>query len=424
MKFALVALAVLVSACSSRNPTQPDAAVFDEAVPFTLSVNATAGTGPTGGTASIVARVQNGHGTNLPNVMVAFKTDVGTLSSASAATLSDGTVTLSLTAATAATITATAGTLTAHALVQSNPNVPIVPPVPDGPAPPPPGPPAPGALTVTLLVTPGVTGTATTFGLQSSGISRAVWTFGDGASVTTTAPSASHVYTAAGRYTASVTITDTIGRTASNSQTFTITDAPPPPPPPGPSYTVTLTATPSSVVAGDDATLTAKVTLDNGALAPTSYAWDCDGSSATAAVTTGTNTFMCTYPTPGAAMPSTVTVTGGTATGTGSTTVAVAAFAPLFVNVAVDNPKPPIGTTLTFTGTVTSSRALPSLLQWEWDFDNTATSVYTRTESSASPHPTTLINGYGNAGVKTIKVRVTDSATGRQATGTTTVTVQ
>src|SRR6476646_6179691 len=147
MKFAIVALAVLVSACSSRLPTQPDAVAFDEAAPVTLSLNATAGTGPQGGTATLVARVQNGHGTNLPHVTVAFTTDHGSLSTATAETIADGTASLTLTSATPATITATAGPLIAHASIHSNPTVPVVPPGPGGPEPVPPGPPAPLPLT-------------------------------------------------------------------------------------------------------------------------------------------------------------------------------------------------------------------------------------------------------------------------------------
>jgi PKD repeat protein len=427
MKFALVALAVLVSACSSPLAPNNPALVPElaETAPFTLSLNGTAGTGASGGTASIVARVQNSHGTNLAGVMVSFKTDVGSLSSASAETIADGTASLMLTAATPATITASAGTLTAHTSIHSNPNVPTVPPVPDGPAPAPPGPPAPGPLEVRLLVTPGATGTATTFGLASSGISRAVWTFGDGASTTTTVPSASHVYAAAGSYTASVTITDTIGRSASNSQLVVITDAPPPPgppPPPAPSYTVTVSASPSSLVVNESATLTAAVTANNGAAPATSYAWDCDANG-TVDATTSSNTTTCSYPTAGPAMKSSVTVTGGTATGSGSVTVTVNAAAPLAVSVsALPTGAIGIGQLVTFTATLTSTGGVPmSGITWEWD-DN-GDGVY-EFASPAHMNPNSRTTSYGSAAVFTLKVRATDQATGRTAIGTRTVTVQ
>jgi PKD repeat protein len=340
---ALVLVFGAASACSYHAPTLPDAVPFNEATPTTLTLNATAGTGPSGGTASIVARVQNGRGSNLGGFRVQFTTDAGSLSTPSVETLADGTASLMLTAATTATVIATAGTLTTRALVQSNPNVPIVSPGPDGPEPPRPGPPAPSPLTVTLLVTPGDTGTATTFGLNSPGISRAVWTFGDGASATTTAPSASHVYTAAGSYTASVTITDTIGRTASNSATFAIADTPPPPPPPAPSYSVTLTVIPSSVLVAVSTTLTATVIPQNGAPAPTTYAWTFGDGTTT---TTATSTTTHAYATP-RTFTASVTATGGTVSGSASTPVTVTAVVPLFTAAGTGSDVIQLPTTMT-----------------------------------------------------------------------------
>ena len=140
MKFALV-LAVLASACSEYTTTRPDAVpVFQASAPTVLSLSATAGTGPAGGTALITARVQNGHGANLAGVRVTFTTDVGTLSTRAAETDADGTASLTLTAATTATVIAATGTLTARAMIHSNPNVPTVPPTPEGPPPPAVGP--------------------------------------------------------------------------------------------------------------------------------------------------------------------------------------------------------------------------------------------------------------------------------------------
>jgi len=317
----VVLLAVLVSACAYTNPTQPDATVFDAAAPVTLSLNATAGTGPQGGTASIVARVQNGHGTNLPHVPVTFTTDHGSLSTATAETIADGTATLTLTSATPAVITATAGPLIAHASIHSNPTVPVVSPGPGGPEPTPPGPPAPLPLTVTMNVTAGPTGSATSFSLSMPCcLAQAVWTFGDGASATSTIPTMSHVYTVPGAYTASVTITDTIGRTASNSQTFAIATTPPPPP-----YLVTLSAAPTTILVGAASTLTASVIRQNGAPVPTAYAWtfgDSTGSTTTTASTSHV------YAKAGSFSAS-VTATGGTASGSGSTTVTVTAAIPV-----------------------------------------------------------------------------------------------
>jgi hypothetical protein len=57
------------------------------------------------------------------------------------------------------------------------------------------------------------------------------WTFGDGAS--DSGASVAHTYQTAGSYTATVTVTDDYGDTASASVVIQVTGPPPPPPPPG-----------------------------------------------------------------------------------------------------------------------------------------------------------------------------------------------
>ena len=55
------------------------------------------------------------------------------------------------------------------------------------------------------------------------GIARYIWSFGDGsATQTTTGPTVSHAYPTAGTFVASLTIEDTLGRTANTSQTITV----------------------------------------------------------------------------------------------------------------------------------------------------------------------------------------------------------
>lgn len=424
MKFITLALgALVVSACTYHAPTAPALVTVDEKAPTTLTLSATAGTGPHGGTAVVTAKVQNGHGEKLPGVTVQFTTDLGTLSSSSAETQADGTASLTLTAEKPATVIATAGAATARMIVPSNPPTPAPPaPSPTDPTPPPPPgspSPGPGPLTVTLLVNPADAGSSTSFGIAGPGITRAVWTFGDGTSATTTVGSTNHVYQAAGVYTASVTVTDTFGRTASDGETFTVKA---PPPPPGPSYSVTVSASPSSVVAGESATLTATVTQERGAPPPTSYAWDCAGDGKSV-VTTGSNTQRCTYPTAGS-KTSSVTVTGGSgAIGSGAVTVTVTQGAPLFVSISA--PTPPVvlvNVPVTFRATVTSSGPIPAALQWEWDDnDDNTYDVIVTAASSPNDHTTS----FGSVGVKSIKVRVTDLATGRTVTSSPrTVTVQ
>lgn len=370
----------------------------------------------------MTAKVQNGRGDVLSGVTVVFTATVGTLADTSAATDPKGIATTAITATEPAKITATAGSVTAQTIValQAPITTPTTP-TPPEPPPPPPGPPPPGPLTVTLLVTPAQAGSATTFSLASPGITRAVWIFGDGASTTTTAPTTSHIYAAAGTYTASVTITDTIGRTASDSETVTI---PAPPPPPGPSYTVTLAANPSTVIVNETSTLTATATPVNGAGQPESYAWDCNGDGTTDFTTT-TNSQTCRYTTvsaPGVPTVSRVTVTGGAASGTASVNVTVTAGAPLAAQVtAVPSGTLTIGQPVTFTATLSSTGPVPtSGLTWEWDFDGDSTIDVV---SAAHGNPDGQTTTYGSAGVKTLKVKATDTATGRTANGTRTVTV-
>src|SRR5207245_2755803 len=97
--------------------------------------------------------------------------------------------------------------------------------------------------------------------------------------------------------------------------------------------TVTLAASPATVLTGSSSTLTAMVTLLNGATAPTSFDWDCNNDG-TVDATTAINTTSCAYPTAGtitskvtvsgsASASATTTVTGVTGTVTGSTTTTV-----------------------------------------------------------------------------------------------------
>jgi large repetitive protein len=67
-----------------------------------------------------------------------------------------------------------------------------------------------------LKVTPAAHGDPTTFDASHStvaygAIASYAWDFGDGVAQTTTTPTVTHDYTAPGRYTARVTLTDTAG---------------------------------------------------------------------------------------------------------------------------------------------------------------------------------------------------------------------
>ncbi|MEO8257499.1 MAG: PKD domain-containing protein [Acidobacteriota bacterium] len=197
---------------------------------------------------------------------------------------------------------------------------------------------------------------------------------------------------------------------------------PAPTPPPAPSYAVTLTASPAAVTVQDSATLTATIVALNGAPTPTSYAWDCDGD-ALAEERTDSATHVCTYPTVGPAMRSSVTVTSGTVTGTGSTTLAVNAAAPLALAIAAaPGGIVAIGDLVRFTATLTSTGGVPTFgISWEWDENGDEVFEFV---SPAHKNPDSRVTSYGSAAVFTLKVRATDAATERQAIGTRFVTVR
>ncbi|HMD34080.1 MAG TPA: hypothetical protein VKH42_03885 [Vicinamibacterales bacterium] len=136
--------------------------------------------------------------------------------------------------------------------------------------------------------------------------------------------------------------------------------------------------------------------------------------------TTAVNFHACAYNSAGTSH-SHVTVSGGSVVGVGTVDVTVLAGALLTVQI-VPVPLTPIniGTSVVFTATVTSAGPVPSLLQWEWDTNGDGTYDLT-IASAANPYAQSIT--FGTTGVQTVKVRVTDTATGRSAIGTVLVTV-
>lgn len=251
------------------------------------------------------------------------------------------------------------------------------------------------------------------------------FSFGDGSpAVSTEKNQVRHTYASVGKVTAAATLVDAAGRRASTETLIDVRDepapepAPPQPPPPAPSYIVTASASPTSVIIGDPTTVTATAIPQNGAPAPTSYAWDCTNDGTIDQTTAGPSA-QCSYTSAGT---KTVLVTARSAgaTGSGTTTVTVTSGAQLFVGVTASNQNPAIGDPVTFTATVTSSGPIPPSFQWFWDDTNDG-NVDTF-ETGASPKNRTT--SYGSVGAVTMKVRAVDPITGREATGTKTVTVQ
>jgi len=223
------AACLTLGGCSFAAPLQPSppAAPMPQAgTPATLELGLAPGIGDAGGTAAINVRVLDAYGAPVAQIGVMLTSTDGTISPSLIGTDFGGRGSARLQAA-PGFVTVTASTtsgLSRTAVVAIQP-IPPAPPAPTPlPAPTPmPEPPVP-PLTVTLLVTSGTAGTVTGFSLATQAIARATWTFGDGGTASTTAPATSHTYSVAGTYTASVTVIDTRGRTASDSATFTIRD--------------------------------------------------------------------------------------------------------------------------------------------------------------------------------------------------------
>src|SRR5947209_2324454 len=133
----LAALLASLIGCSTRTPVDPTPPpIISDATPFTLTLSTTVGMGQDAGRAIVMARVQNSRGVNLPDIMVQFATDVGTLSADRMHTTADGIATITLIAPSTARVTVHAGTLTAQALVTSQPGSTVQPPPPLEPQPP------------------------------------------------------------------------------------------------------------------------------------------------------------------------------------------------------------------------------------------------------------------------------------------------
>lgn len=222
-----------VAGCGYHEPLAPTVPVVtvNDATPATLTLGTVIGQGVDAGHSTILARVQNGHGVNLPNVTVQFTTDTGALSATSGVTGVDGLTSVIVTAPTTATITSSVGSLVAHVSVISAPPLPpptpsvppvLLPPPTPVPTPAPAPPPAP-VLSLVLTCVPATHGgpaptscnLTTTYGstlILSTAVSGVAWDWGDGTAGpggVSIAPVNTHGYAASGTYTVTATETAT-----------------------------------------------------------------------------------------------------------------------------------------------------------------------------------------------------------------------
>lgn len=221
-----------------------------------------------GGTVKIVAQVRDASGNGLPNVLVAFSTTAGSLSSSSVSTDGTGTATTNLTTTSKATVTATAGGSGKNATVDVN--VAALP-------------------TITLSASPAspVAGQPVTFtiGVDATNAANPVRNvridFGDGdfedLGVVTGSTTAAHVYDDEGNQSVTVTVTDSAGQQARQVLALVVS----------PSAPIPVTVSPSTAQKGVPVTFTATATASSG-VAIESYDWSFgDGTSKT---TTGNQT--------------------------------------------------------------------------------------------------------------------------------------
>ncbi len=445
MRPLLLVVALLSLGCGS-SPTSPTAQPVSPAAQNSLTLSAVTGHGADAGHATVTATLRTPTGAAASDVPVIFDTSTGILSASAVLTIGNGTATTTVTATTATTATLTAiafGTSASMAVaIEAPPPSPPPPPPPPnppptGPVPPPPIPPstpppsptptppvpAPTPPPPAVTVAVSVTASATQIVVGSSSMLHATASVSNGAAITsyawdcngdgivdatTIAPTSSTVcvYPTVGTFAATVTaVSGSLSGMA--GVTVHVTAAP------APALSVGLTASSNVVIFGDSSTLTASPNPQNGAPPVTSYAWDCgDG----VIVTNGIATHVCTYPTV-SVQTAHVTVTGGALTASAITVVSVT-LAPLLVDIVPSTLTPAIGAPVTFTATVTSARPIPALLQWQWDFSNDGI-IDATVASAASPLAQLFpAPGYTSSGAKTVKVIVTDVATGRTATNT------
>jgi PKD repeat protein len=224
------------------------------------------------------------------------------------------------------------------------------------------------------------------------------WNFGDG--TTASGRIVTKTFTAAGKRTVTLTVTDAAGSGASTARTVTVAgvDAP----------TVTLTVAPDPPLAGQPAVLTADADADDGH-SIVRYSWDFgDGTTET----TTSSSISKTYTTRGTYVAR-VTVTddvGQTASASKSFTISGSGVTASFT---ISPKEPEEGESVYFDGSASSGAGGATITEWTWDFGDGGDPV--------EDNDPTVSHTYADSGEYVVRLTVTDSQ-GR--TGTTTATVE
>jgi Bacterial Ig-like domain (group 1)/PKD domain len=255
--------------------------------------------GPSGGTSTISARVEDVSGSGVPGVPVTFTTDAGSLSPPTANTDSNGSATTTLTTSQRATITANVAGKTATVVIGLNPRTGVT---LTGP---------------TTAIAAGVPASFTVGVSATANIRNVNIDFGDGTSQQLGALSGSttvqHTYNTSGSFTVTATATDASGFSEQVATSITILPAQPP--------AVTITASNPNPGVGETVILTA--TASGATSTILSYQWDL-GANATPpnAQTTG-NQVTVSWGVPGTKIITVTVVQASGPTGNGQTAVVV-----------------------------------------------------------------------------------------------------
>ena len=221
-----------------------------------------------------------------------------------------------------------------------------------------------------------------------------------------------HVYATAGSYTATVTVTDDLGRRSTASQGVTVAEAP--------AVQVTLAAAPAAPVAGQPVTFTVSVTPPAGAPAVRDVRLDFgDGSEdVSLGAVSGSRTVAHVYTTRGSYIV-TATVTDDRGRRSAASQGVTVAEAPAVqVTLAAAPAAPVAGRPVTITVTVTPPAGAAAVRDVVLDFGDGSEEASLGAVSGSR----TVAHVYATAGSYIVSATVTD-ATGRQSEASIGVTI-
>lgn len=243
-------------------------------------------------------------------------------------------------------------------------------------------------------------------------ITSYLWNFGDGAAKTTTTPTATHVFTKAGTFTAMLTVVDDHGNaSAPASEKIVVVPATSVP-------VARFTVTPKSPTAARAAVFDGSKSSDADGAAITTFRWNFgDGTTATTSTPTTTHAYALK-----GKYAASLTVVDARGVTSAPVTVVIKVKNPTVYKVPAPPPKahftfvpghPKIGEAVQFNGSKSTGGKHP-VTKYMWTFGDGA--------ASASQFPT-VFHRYRNAGRFTVQLVVENSAGALSTPATKTITV-